>query len=134
METISELNNIENENKGTILVIDDEPALGKFLQSALERINYKILVAIDWDSGLEDFDKNNESIDLVILDLNMPNKSWKEVLEELLEVKSSVKVILTSGVREEDYLEWVSTKIKWFIKKPFSLKDLYETVDLAITR
>lgn len=127
-----EVVNIPHKLNKTILVVDDESLLRDFLKNALELFNYEVITAIDWKDWLEKYKENIELIDLVILDLSMPNIPWQVVFEEMLKIKNDVKVIISSGHSDTELKEWILTNAKWFLKKPFLLNVLSETVEKAL--
>ena len=73
---------------------------------------------------IEIYKKNISSIDLVILDLMMPNMPGKMVYEKLRDINPNVKVIITSGHSEKYSREGILSDIKYFLKKPFKLKEI----------
>ena len=113
-----------------ILIIDDEPAVCTMLRDGLEYAGYQVLTALDGDRGLTLY--REQSPDLVITDLLMPEKDGLELIREILETSSYVKIIAMSGgsSRGLDFLpeakEFGAVKT---ISKPFQLPDL-----LAITK
>ena len=86
----------QNENhccigKGTILVVDDEIAVRRFLQKCLEKTGFCVLSAGDGREALNVFDQHSAEISAVLLDLTMPRMNGLEVLKELewkLELKT----------------------------------------------
>ena len=64
---------------GTVLLVDDEPAVLDPSATLLEYLGFTVLKAINGSLALEIFQKDGERIDLVILDLIMPNMSGKEL-------------------------------------------------------
>lgn len=112
----------------TVLVIEDEEMIYGFLKTALEMKGYKVIIAKDWQEGLDKYLELKDSIDLVILDLTMPRMSGHTVLEKMLEIKGDVKVIISSGQSDSDLQQWILSHAKWFAHKPYDLKTIYTTV------
>ncbi len=111
-----------------ILVIDDDSAVRDSLAIALEDFEYDVLKAEDGKKGLDIYIENYKRIDLVVLDMVMPRMSGKKVLEKMLGIDPSVKVIVTSGHSEEQLDENISRNIKHYLVKPFEI----ETLDIVI--
>ena len=124
--------NITNiEMKGgneTILIIDDEPMIISLTERLLTDNGYTILNASDGKEGLDIFKEQKDNIDLVLLDLNLPEMSGEQVFQEMSIIKPDVKVVILSGQREEMFIEGVLSKAKDRISKPFKLQKLVQTV------
>ena len=118
----------------TILLVDDEKVIIDVCQPMLEKLGYRILVAMSGKEALEIYEADKGRIDLVILDLIMPDMRGDEVFDRLKAIDMDVKVILASGYsinsRAEDLL---SRGCLAFIQKPYKLNDLSEAVRKALT-
>lgn len=112
----------------TILVIEDEEMIRNFVKTALERCGYKVITASDGREGLDTYIANMNTIDMVVLDLTMPNMSGQTVFEEMLKIKSNVKVIISSGQSDGEIREGVLSKAKGYIHKPYMISTLTDTV------
>jgi len=89
-----------------ILIIDDEQSIRSLLKQVFERQGYQVLVAANGDIGIQQFKENH--VDLVILDLIMPEKDGIETLRELRALNADIKVIAISGggvIKPELYLK-----------------------------
>lgn len=122
---------VEKTLKGTetILVIDDEKIVLTVSREILEVLGYTVLVANSGREAIELYALGKEKIDLVILDMIMPEMSGREIFSELKKMNPDIKVILSSGYS----INGEATKImksgcKAFIQKPFSLKQLSNQV------
>jgi ATP-dependent Lon protease len=112
-----------------ILVVDDEEIIRDLLTEVLE--DYDVTLACD---GQEAIDKIKETkFALVITDLRMPNVSGEEVVRFARETSPNTQVIVISGYSS---LHTVSQSITHgacaFLSKPFSIKELMETVENAM--
>jgi len=106
----------------TILLIDDEPVVREMWEDFLTQKGYHIITAEDGIKGIECFKKHSTRIDLVILDLIMPNLGGKETLTTLREIDPKVKVLVTSGYSENGQAGGiVDLGIDGFIQKPARL-------------
>ncbi len=95
----------------------------------LTRLGYHVLCAKTGSEALETYRNNKEKIDLVILDMIMPNMGGGAVYDELKKVYPEVKVLLSSGYS----LNGQATSIlkrgcNGFIQKPFGLDELSKKV------
>ncbi len=113
----------------TILVVDDEEQILDFLVKALGRSGYCVLVARNGKQAIEQFVKHREEIDLLILDLMMPEMGGVECLEKLLKIDPSVKVIMSSGFSANGKIaESVKAGSKGFVTKPFDISLILRTI------
>ncbi len=81
----------------TILIGEDDTQVRNLMKEILSNAGYQIIEAVDGDDAIEVFNKNKDSIHLLILDVIMPKKNGKEVYAEIKKVKSDIKVIFVSG-------------------------------------
>jgi nitrogen-specific signal transduction histidine kinase/CheY-like chemotaxis protein len=117
--------------QGTILLVEDEPALRGVAKKLLEKLGYQVLEAANGEQALELYAEKNGDIDLVLLDLIMPGLNGLQTLERLRGLDPQVKIILCSGradTEEEDLPDGVS-----FMPKPFPLEILSQKVAAVIS-
>ena len=105
---------------GAVLVIDDEEFVRSVTQSALTRQGYEVLLAENGPEALRIFDSRPNDITLVLLDINMPEMSGREVLSELGRRGSRVPVLVMSGFSEmEVNRHFGGLRIAGILEKPF---------------
>ena len=119
---------------GTILVIDDEDILRTVLQDALELLGYEVLIASNGVEGISIFQKNQTIIDLVILDMIMPEMGGKETFDQLTLLNPEVPVLFTSGFSKEEKVDEIASLGAGFIQKPYVLPSLSQAVADLIGR
>ena len=113
----------------TILVIDDEEDVAAMARDILEARQYKVLVALNPLKGIEVYQQLGSGIQLLLLDLTMPEMSGKDVVAALQALNPGVKIIITSGYSEEDVIFRIGrAKVAAFIQKPYRLQSLLEKV------
>ena len=113
-----------------LLVIDDEPFIGRIVRMQFERGPYRVSVALDGRSGL-DFLLANRDVDLVLLDINMPGMSGLEVLEEARGSPALAPthfVVLTAAGDQKHVDRARELGVMAFLTKPFSPRKLYRQV------
>ena len=112
----------------TILLVDDMEAILEVTKIILSSSGYQVYTASDGKTALEVFQKNKESIDLILLDLVMPGVGGEKCLERILEEDPKAKIIITSGKSLETIQsELLGKGASGFIRKPFrKLKLLQE--------
>jgi PAS domain S-box-containing protein len=117
----------------SILIIDDERDVASMAQEILETENYSVHVELSPVQGVEFYKDHCSEIDLVMLDLTMPEMSGKEVVEALHAIDPTVKVIITSGYSEEEVTKKIGVvKVLGFIQKPYRLEALLSLVQHVV--
>ena len=110
---------------GTVLLVDDEEIMLKVGSELLETMGYKVLVARHGKQAIEVYKKHSADIDLVLLDMVMPNISGGKTYDHMKEVNPNVKVLLTSGSGiDGQATEILHRGCNGFIQKPFTMKEL----------
>jgi CheY-like chemotaxis protein len=112
-----------------ILLIDDDPLVLDLAEEILIRFGYKVLTAINGESGIKTYLDNKETISLIILDLMMPGMGGKRCLEEILRVNPDMKIVVASGYSEDGHIDAaIDSGARSSIKKPFNVKQLLSVV------
>lgn len=114
-------NTSENYKDYTILYVEDESIVRSNVEICLNYI-FNVIIAENGKVGLEKF--NNEKIDLIITDINMPQKDGIAMLREIRDINPHIPCIITSAV-DMDIVERIkSLGVSECIAKPFDMKDL----------
>ena len=109
----------------TILVVDDEDLIAALAKRLLEKSGYTVLTAGSGTEALEIYRKQGEEIDLVILDLIMPEMSGKQCLQQLLKINPRVKALMASGFAINGQTkEFLNGASKATISKPFKVNEM----------
>jgi len=113
----------------SILIVDDEQIIRNVLKRKLESTtSYKVFMADDGVPALELFQR--ETIDLVVSDLLMKQMNGIELLRKLKALQPQVPVIIITGYGSlDDAIEAIHLGAEDFIKKPFDINDVIETID-----
>ncbi|MFY9743107.1 MAG: response regulator, partial [Candidatus Sulfotelmatobacter sp.] len=82
-----------------ILLVDDEPAMLRYIKTLLEVDDYKVETASTGEEALQRIDKGMEP-DLVLLDVLMPGIDGLETLEQIRQKRPSTKVVMLSCVND----------------------------------
>ncbi|MDR2028650.1 MAG: sigma-54 dependent transcriptional regulator [Treponema sp.] len=115
-----------------ILIIDDEPGIRKTLASILEDEHYQVYTAEDALVGLEILGR--ESVNLVFLDVLLPNLGGMEALERIREQWPNLEVVVISGHANVDMaVRAVKLGAFDFLEKPLSLDKVLTVSRNAIT-
>jgi len=109
----------------TLLVVDDEDMVLTVGEEILKKIGYKVFLAKSGREALEVYRKHRNEIDLIILDMIMPDISGGEVYDKVKQENSEVKVLLSSGYSIDGQAsEILERGCNGFIQKPFTIKEL----------
>lgn len=121
------------EGHGTILVVDDEDTVRTAARNALEHFGYTVLLASNGREALDIAFRRVAAIDLVLLDVTMPEMDGEETLERLLALKPRLRVLLSSGFNEVEVVRRFSAKNPaGFIQKPYTAARLASAVKAAL--
>lgn len=112
----------------TVLVVEDEDVVRNLSERVLNKYGYNVVTAIDGQQGLDVYSEQRKDIDLVLLDMSMPNMSGKTVLEKMIQINPEVRVIIFSGHSRQEIGEETLSQSKEFIYKPYDIKDLVKKV------
>lgn len=116
----------------TILIIEDEPTINRIVSNYFMKEKFTVLSALDGFKGLQMFSHNK--VDLVCLDIMMPNVNGWDVAKTIRET-SNVPIIMMSALsEEEDILKGYSLKVDDYITKPFNPKVLVAKVRNLLDR
>lgn len=121
--------------KNSILVVDDDPGMSKFICTSLEEAGYKAHRAKDVSGGLAKL--KNEKIDLLILDIELPGLSGLQMLELLKKDAATAKlpVIMLTVKNEEAFkLKGLKGGADDYLTKPFSPKELVARIEAILRR
>ncbi len=105
----------------TILVIDDEPQIRKFLRISLASQGYKVLEAADGTEGLTQAALNKP--DLLVLDLGLPDMDGQQVLREFREWSSVPVLVLSVRASEAQKVEALDGGANDYVTKPFGIQE-----------
>ncbi|HQG30661.1 MAG TPA: PAS domain S-box protein [Deltaproteobacteria bacterium] len=119
--------------QGTILLIDDEDMILNVGSEMLASLGYAVVTAAGGKQGIEIYEQNRDSVDLVILDMIMPGMGGKETFEGLRQRDPSVKVLLSSGYSLHGQAEEIiRSGCRGFIQKLFTLGDLSKKIRMIL--
>jgi PAS domain S-box-containing protein len=114
---------------GRIMIVDDEKIVLETQSLLLAELGYEVTPFSDSMTAIEHYRRNHTNIDLVILDLNMPNLNGKQCFLELQKISPQVKVIVSTGCNVENEAEELfKIGIAGLIQKPFPVKKLRQTI------
>jgi two-component system, OmpR family, response regulator len=116
-----------------ILLVEDDPNFGSILKSYLELADYEIMLKQDGKQGLTCF--RNNSFDLCILDIMMPEMDGFTLAIEIKKINDKVPLIfLTAKTLKEDVIEGFRIGADDFLTKPFDSEVLLYKISAILKR
>ncbi len=116
-----------------ILIIEDDPAILKGLETALQEEHYEILTARDGEKGYQM--ASRENIALIILDLMLPGKNGEEICKDLRKNGVATPILmLTSKKQEMDKVLGLELGADDYVTKPFSIRELSARIRALLRR
>jgi PAS domain S-box-containing protein len=119
--------------EGRIMIVDDERIVLETQSLLLSELGYQVTPFSDSSTAIEYYRRHHPHIDLVILDLNMPNLNGKQCFLELKKICPQVKVIVSTGCNVENEAEELfKIGIAGLMQKPFPVKTLRQTITAVL--
>lgn len=116
----------------SILVVEDEIKALEIVKAYLEKAEYKVYTALQAKEALDIFYQN--SIQLIILDLMLPDMSGEEVCMKIREKSNIPILMLTAKSAEDDKVHGLSIGADDYLVKPFSPRELVARVKAILRR
>jgi len=118
------------DKKLRIMIVDDEPIVGKRLKQALSKFGIEVEVFEDSERALNRLEDKN--FDIVVTDIRMEKVDGIQILESVLEHSDHTKVIIITGYATIEVAQEALTKGAFdFIAKPFKPDDLRSVINKA---
>jgi len=114
----------------TILVIDDEPQIRKFLRISLSSQGYKVIEAGTGEEGLSQAALSSPA--LVVLDLGLPDMDGQTVLRELRQWSAVPVLVLSVRAGESDKVEALDGGANDYVSKPFGIQEFLARVRVLL--
>ena len=114
---------------GQILIVDDEEVIRITAKAMLEDMNYKVINAKNGQEAVAIFKKKYKDIDLVLLDMVMPEMNGRETFLRMREIDENCKIIISSGFsKDKDLNELKKKGLNGFIRKPYRKFELSQLI------
>ena len=112
-----------------ILLIDDETIVLSSTTALLAELGYETLIANGCREGMKIYSENRDTIDLIILDMIMPEMDGSVCFAELKKINPEMKVVISSGFATSTKIKEVEELgAKAFLQKPYSVSSLSATI------
>ena len=117
----------------TILLAEDEPALGLIIKESLETRNFKVLLCDNGEKAFEVY--KSESPELLVLDVMMPKKDGFTLAKDIRAFDDTIPIIfLTAKSQTQDVVEGFTIGGNDYLKKPFSMEELIVRINNLLNR
>jgi signal transduction histidine kinase/ActR/RegA family two-component response regulator len=118
---------------GMVLVVDDEEVFLKSTRRLLEGLGYPVQTARDGIEAVQVFDLHKDMIEIVLLDLVMPNMDGEETFHALRRIDPTVRVLISSGQTELGRARELLTEgVQGFLQKPYDAATLGDAISRAM--
>ena len=119
--------------KLTVMVVEDEDLLRQAVVKMLLKAGFDVLEAANGSAAIDLLRANGGNVDVILLDATIPGASSHAVVVEAAEARPDVRVVLTSAYGPEMITGTMEApQIRGFIRKPFQLGDLVQTLRSAL--
>ncbi|TXE17655.1 response regulator transcription factor [Psychroserpens burtonensis] len=120
-------------SKTTILLAEDEPALGQIIKESLETRDFHVLLCENGNIAFETYKKQAPKI--LVLDVMMPKKDGFTLAKEIRAIDDSIPIIfLTAKSQTRDVVEGFNIGGNDYLKKPFSMEELIVRINNLLNR
>lgn len=116
----------------TVLVVEDDVLLNRGIALALQKHEHIVLNGLTYSEGYMIF--LNEHIDMILLDINLPDKSGLELCREIRKRSQIPIIFITANDTEREMIEGFKTGCDDYISKPFSLEVLNQRIQAVLRR
>jgi CheY-like chemotaxis protein len=135
-----QLEETKNNNSGqirlgteTILVAEDEDIMRELLVEMLDSGGYQVISVENGQEALKVYRERFDQIDLVILDMAMPELNGKEAFKRFKEINPEVKVLLSSSYNQDgNTQEILRDGVLGFLQKPYGVNDILDKIRTVI--
>jgi two-component system, OmpR family, KDP operon response regulator KdpE len=114
----------------TVLVVDDEPPIRRFLRTSLAAVGYRVVTVEDAAGALDAF--ASEKPDLIVLDLGLPDRSGLDVIANLRRLSPVPIIVLSARDDERTKVEALDLGADDYVSKPFGMAELVARLRAAL--
>ncbi len=123
-----------SEEKRTALIVDDEETVLDIESFMLQRIGFNTLKANNSAEACQLYEDKKEHIDIVVLDMIMPDESGASTYKRLKKLNPDIRVLITSGLEKNGNVdEILNDGQNGFIQKPFKFEELTNNIDRMLS-
>lgn len=117
----------------SVLYVEDENDVREFTSKLLSSLVKKVYTTENGLVGLEEFEKNQDNIDLIVSDINMPKMDGLEMCERIKAINPNIPIVITSAHNDPNFLKKaIDVGVSTYAMKPIDLYQLVESMIKAI--
>jgi two-component system, OmpR family, KDP operon response regulator KdpE len=118
--------------KGLILIVEDDPAIRRFLRATLAAEDYQFFETVTAGDGITQIDVRRP--DLLLLDLGLPDRDGLEVIRHVRETSQMPIIVLSARGQEKDKISALDLGADDYVEKPFAVGELLARIRAALRR
>ncbi len=121
------------QNRGKILIVEDNPSNLKLIRDILIFQDYSVIEATDGKIALETIEKNYEEIDLILMDLQLPEIGGLEVINRIKnnpDTKNIPIIVVSAHAMESDIKKCYEAGCVDYITKPINVQEFIKKINL----
>lgn len=118
--------------RARVLIVDDDPGVRNVCSTLLRALGYRTDVASNGATALASLHGNDQRVELVLLDLELPGMHGGEVLRHVKATLPGVRVLVMSGKPGRDLRHFLLAGADGVLQKPFGMNELDNSVDAAL--
>ncbi len=120
-------------NTLTALYVEDEEQISNIVTGILKSLFKELIFAKDGQEGFDLYYQNQNKIDIVITDINMPKMDGIKMCTKIREVNQSVPIIITTAHNDKDFLhKAIELGVSKFVTKPMDMKVLIDGIKKSV--
>jgi CheY-like chemotaxis protein len=121
------------QGSGRVLLVDDERVIRHVGEHMLEDLGYEALTVPSAREAIEYYRENGNEVDLVIIDISMPDMNGYECFHALKELDPDIRAVLSSGYTQNGSVQdAIADGVCGYVQKPYRLADLSEAIQRAM--
>ncbi len=121
-------------SQSTVFVVDDEQVIRELTCDILEGQGYRVLSARNGREAVDMLGKDPETVDLVILDMSMPEMDGIQTFRAMREIRPDLKVLVSSGYTEDPSVKrLVAQGASGVLTKPFKIDELSRIIESTLS-
>lgn len=117
----------------TVLIVEDEDLLRLAASRILRKKGFSVIEASDGSAAL-DVIRAQDHIDVILLDITLSGATSREVFKEVKRLRPDARVIVTSAYNEEAAAASMAARVEHFIRKPYSLDQVLNTIRESLSQ
>jgi len=122
-------------NQRTALIVDDEEIIVEIVEFMFQKIGFEILIAKNSAQACQLYQDEKDNIDLVVLDMIMPDENGANTYKQLKKINPNIKVLVSSGMGKDSAVKEILNDLpNGFLSKPFKFDEFTKSVDSILSR